>query len=121
VTDPEMLAQLMAASPTFARGCDLTATHYPPSDPETLPSALYAVTSHLHGLVVKDRHGELGPLLAALEHTYEAATPAQREHVRCCVIETLARDCREMGLAPELFRAYLGPQCRAAWDDVAGA
>ena len=116
-----IVAELMAAAPTFAAGWHLIETHYPPSDPETLPSVLYAVAAHLHGLVVKDRHGELGPLLAALERAYEGATPDQRGHVRRCVIEALARDCLEMGLDPELFRVHLGPQCRAAWDKVGRA
>lgn len=118
MTDEAILAELMAASPTFAAGWRLTETHNPPSDPHTLPSALYDVASHLQGLVVKDRHGEFGRLLAAVERVYEAAAPAQREHIRRCVIETLARECRQLGLEPELFWVRLGPQCRAAWPEV---
>ena len=118
MTDEQIVAELMAASPTFAAGWRLTEAHYPPSDPGTLPSALYDVASHLQGLVVKDRHHELRPLLAAVERVYAAAAPRQREHVRRCVIETLVVECRQLGLDPGLFRAHLGPQCRVAWDEV---
>jgi len=113
-----ILAQLMAASPTFAKNWDLTATHYPPSDPETLPAALYALSSHLQQLVVKDRHAELAPLLTALEVAYAHASPAQRERLRQCVIARLAWDCREMGLDPQLFLIHLGPRCRAVWAEA---
>ena len=118
VTDAEIVTELMAASPTFAANWRLTDTHYPPSDPATLPSALYAAASHLQGLVLKDRHREFAPLLAALERAYDAATPTQREIIRRCAIETLVYECRELGLDPELFRAHLGPKCRSAWDSV---
>lgn len=116
--DEVILAEFMAASPTFAAGWRLTESYYPPSDPETLPSALYHVASCLRGLLVRDRHRELGPLLAALERTCEAATPTQREHFRRCVIETLVHDCRVLGLDPALFQRHLGPQCRVAWSET---
>jgi hypothetical protein len=118
VTDQELLAQFMVASPTFARSWDLTAAHYPQSDPATLPAALYDLSSHLQQLVVKDRHGELAPSLAALEAAYSAASPTQREHLQRCVIATLAWECREMGLDPQLFLTHLGPQCRAVWAEA---
>lgn len=108
----------MAASPTFARNWDLTATHYPASDPETLPAALYALSSRLQQLVAKDRHAELAPLLAALEAAYADASPAQREHLRQSVIARLAWECREMGLDPQLFLTHLGPRRRAAWAEA---
>jgi hypothetical protein len=108
----------MTASPTFAAVWSLTAEHYSPADPLTLPDALYALSSHLQGLVVKDRHAELGPLLTAVEAAYAGGSRAQREHVRRCVIETLAWECRELGLDPQLFLAHLGPQSREVWAEA---
>jgi hypothetical protein len=119
MTDAEIVADLMAAAPTLARSWELTESHYPPSDPETLPSALYEVESHLLGLVIKDRHRELAPLLAAVERAHVAANASQREHIERCVIGGLVDDCRTMGLDAELFRPHLGPQCRAVWATAA--
>ena len=117
MTDAEIVAELMAAAPTLARGWELMEKYYPPADPKTLPSALYEVESHLLALVIKDRYGELGPLMAAIERVYGAGSAHQRDHIRRCVIGGLVDDCRNMGLDPELFRPHLGPQCRVAWSE----
>ena len=89
-----------------------------PTSLRTLPERAVRPHEPLQGLVVKDRHHELGPLLAAVKRAYAAAVPAQREHIRHCVIETLVGECGQLGLDPELFRAHLGPQCRIAWAEV---
>ena len=115
VTDAALLAELIHASPSFGVLWRGTAETYPASAPATLSDALFDLLGHLLGLVGKDRHRELGPLLGAVERIYAAATETQRGLVRSCVLETLATSCPTMGLDPDVFLVHLGPQCRAVW------
>jgi hypothetical protein len=120
VTDAALLAELIHASPSFGLLWRGTAEAYSASAPPTLSDALFDLFGHLLGLAGKDRHRELGPLLATIERIYAAGTETQRGLLRTCVLETLATSCPTMGLDPSVFLVHLGPQCRAVWSDVAG-
>ena len=115
MTDEDLLAELIHSSPSFAADWRSTEEYYPLADPQTIPDALFQVVPHIYRLLVKDRHHELGTLLAAVERIYEAGTPTQREHVKYCVLDTVARDCRALGLDPELVVVHLGPACKTVW------
>ena len=118
MTDDGLLAELIAASPTFGTQWRLIADAYAESKPATFTDALLDFTGYLLGLASKDRRHELGPLLAALERCYQAGSPSQQDDLRGWVLRPLREACEEGGLDPAMFHVHLGPQCRAAWAEL---
>ena len=72
-------------------------------------------------LLDRDERGELLALLAVVEQAYGSGTNEQRVLVRRHVLEALRESCALSGASSRPLEALLGPECRAAWADVANA
>jgi hypothetical protein len=121
VNDVEFITRLRLSSPRFESWWRSTTDASPGSDPPALSEALTDLAIVIDQLLVRDKRGELPALLAVVEDAYRSGTNEQRLLMRRHVLEALQESCALTGASSRPLEALLGPECRAAWADVARA
>ena len=121
MTDAEIIARLRRASPRFESWWRSTTDASPDGEPPALADALTDLAIVIDQLLDRDKRGELPALLAVVEEAYRSGTSEQRLLVRRHVLEALRDCCALTGASLLPLEGLLGPECRAAWADVARA
>ena len=121
MTDAEIIARLRRASPRFESWWRSTTDASPDGEPPALADALTDLAIVIDQLLDRDKRRELPALLAVVEEAYRSGTNEQRLLVRRHVLEALRESCALTGASSLPLEALFGPECRAAWADVARA
>ena len=121
MNDAEIIARLRRASPRFESWWRSTTDASPDGEPPALADALTDLAIVIDQLLDRDKRGELPALLAVVEEAYRSGTREQQLLVRRHVLEALRESCALSGASSRPLEALLGPECRAAWADVARA
>jgi hypothetical protein len=121
VNDVEFITRLRRSSPRFESWWRSTTDASPGGEPPALADALTDLAIVIDQLLVRDKRGELPALLAVVEEAYRSGTNDQRLLMRRHVLEALQESCALTGASSRPLEALLGPECRAAWADVARA
>lgn len=121
MNDAEFIARLRRSSPRFESWWRSTTDASPDGEPPALADALTDLAIVIDQLLDRDKRGELPALLGVVEEAYRTGTPEQRLLVRRHVLEALRESCALTGASLRPLEALLGPECRAAWADVARA